>query len=799
MKILQLNLNHCEAAHDLLLQTVREIKPDLVVVSEPYRHLVTQPWVTDKTSKAVIWASGKCPLQSVANSTEAGFVVAKVEGIHFYSCYAPPSLSLDAFEDLLDRLTEDAKQHSLVAIAGDFNSWAVDWGSKETNARGEALLQAMLSLDVVLLNSGNKPTFIRGEASSIVDLTFVSSSLVKGNYSWEVMNTYTASDHCALLWEIPTGQKASRVHKTNAVGWRVGAFDSHTFTVALDNREIGGGNANEQAQLLMKRLTEACDATMPRKCTVNQPPAMYWWNEEICNLRKKCHRTRRASQRGRKGPNYEKLVAEYKSARQKLKKAIKSSKRQCWKELLNEVENDPWGRPYKVVMTHLKNQPMLLLTCPILLNKIVTALFPSQLEMRHPTEQYEEEEIPLITEEELLEACDRVGNAKAPGLDGIPNIALKAAIRAVPSLFLDVYNKCLIEGLFPLKWKQQRLVLLPKGKKPPEEPSSYRPLCMLDTAGKVLERILHRRIEKVVEPLLAGSQYGFRKGRSTLDAIDLVVSTAKEAIAGTRWKGGTKKYCLVATLDIKNAFNSAKWDCIMKALSDMKVPGYLRRMVASYFTDRVLKYDTKTGPKEYRVTGGVPQGSVLGPLLWNIMYDGLLKLNLPAEVKLVAYADDVAVVIVAKHLEEVTFAFDTTVEKIRHWMDTVGLQLAEHKTEAVLITSRKQVETITLQVGAHQIESQPSLRYLGVMIDARLNFKHHVQHVGTKASVVRASLSRLMPNIGGPKQKRRELLASVVTSFFFFFSLGNAFTHPAARRRRVCGTRWHAERARIPH
>ncbi|CAB3237107.1 unnamed protein product [Arctia plantaginis] len=133
------------------------------------------------------------------------------------------------------------------------------------------------------------------------------------------------------------------------------------------------------------------------------------------------------------------------------------------------------------------------------------------MQLHRQIEQYETEEIPPITENLLFEACSRVGNTKAPGLDGIPNIALKAAIKAAPAIF-------------PSMWKQQSLVLLPKGKKPPEEPTSYRPLCMLDTAGKILERILHRRIEAAVEPLLSSSQYGFRKERSTLDVISVVVA-----------------------------------------------------------------------------------------------------------------------------------------------------------------------------------------------------------------------------------------------------------------------------------
>ena len=97
-------------------------------------------------------------------------------------------------------------------------------------------------------------------------------------------------------------------------------------------------------------------------------------------------------------------------------------------------------------------------------------------------------------------------------------------------------------------------------------------------------------------------------------------------------------------------------------------------------------------------------------------------------------------------------------------MRSAGLALAEHKTEAVLITSRKKVETIELRVGEHTIISQPYIRYLGVMLDARLTFKIHVEHVTEKATRVASMLSRLMPNTGGPQQARRKLLASVVTS-----------------------------------
>ena len=120
----------------------------------------------------------------------------------------------------------------------------------------------------------------------------------------------------------------------------------------------------------------------------------------------------------------------------------------------------------------------------------------------------------------------------------ILNVALKTAIKAASEMFLDIYNTCLAEGIFSVRWKQQRLVLLPKNDKPPDDPSSYRPSCMLDTPGKMFQRFIINQIEAAVGHLLADNHYGFRKGRSTLDAINQVTGKVKVAISGKRWNRG---------------------------------------------------------------------------------------------------------------------------------------------------------------------------------------------------------------------------------------------------------------------
>uniref|UniRef100_A0ABD2WID9 Reverse transcriptase domain-containing protein n=1 Tax=Trichogramma kaykai TaxID=54128 RepID=A0ABD2WID9_9HYME len=120
---------------------------------------------------------------------------------------------------------------------------------------------------------------------------------------------------------------------------------------------------------------------------------------------------------------------------------------------------------------------------------------------------------------------------------------------------------------------------------------------MLDTAGAILERIICDRLEFITESPegLSDQQYSFQKGRSTIDAIKSVIATAREAIADKRWNRGTKKYCAVVTLDVKNAFNSARWNNIHAVLRQMRAPDYLLRIISSYLSAKGLLWGPYCG------------------------------------------------------------------------------------------------------------------------------------------------------------------------------------------------------------
>ena len=172
----------------------------------------------------------------------------------------------------------------------------------------------------------------------------------------------------------------------------------------------------------------------------------------------------------------------------------------------------------------------------------------------------------------------------------MPNEILKEVIGVYPEILLKVFNSCLREGRFFADWKKQRLVLLRKRNKPLGDASSYRPISLLDTMGKLREEMILQRLQgyMVRENGLSEHQFGFRKGRSTVDAIQAVVDIATKA---RRRTGKRKGFCALISIDIRNAFNTARWNICIEAMVRKKVPDYPLRMTDDYLSDRWVIYE----------------------------------------------------------------------------------------------------------------------------------------------------------------------------------------------------------------
>jgi len=174
------------------------------------------------------------------------------------------------------------------------------------------------------------------------------------------------------------------------------------------------------------------------------------------------------------------------------------------------------------------------------------------------------------------------------------------------------------------------------------------------------------------------------------------------------------------------------------------------------------------------VTCGVPQGSVLGPLLWNIAYDYVLRLRGVRGVRgctLVGYADDTLVLGYGGSVEAVQSNLNVFMAHVLRRTSWLSLCVAAEKTEAVLFRGRRRLIDITdplVRVGSVLVPVKPAMKYLGVMIDCRLNFKPHFAYIDAKVGKITRALGRLLPNLRGPHESERRLYANIVTSVVMY-------------------------------
>lgn len=380
---------------------------------------------------------------------------------------------------------------------------------------------------------------------------------------------------------------------------------------------------------------------------------------------------------------------------------ILAAKEENWSRICKMVDDDPWGLFYRIVMKKLNRRKAIpCIDLPGRLESIVSALFPLRPACDNPSmiDLPEVSNIPELSAEEVSAAARDLPNGKALGPDGIPNEVLKAAVKAYPERFAYMYNGCLKNGFYPPQLKTTNLVLLRKPGRALDNPSAYRPLCMLDTIGKLFEKLLTRRLRAHITASghAMKSQYGFRAGKSTVDAMARIRSIYQTANGrATKW------YVGMLTLDVKNAFNSAPWAGIRNALSKIGTPTYLQRILKSYLSERSINVRKADGSTIFGVSCGVPQGSVLGPDLWNVLYDELLRIRLPTDVEFIAFADDIAIVATAS----VPFLLEERLEdamgSVVTWMEANDLQLDMEKMSIVL-TNRNVRNTMTVNFRNHR-------------------------------------------------------------------------------------------------
>ena len=188
--------------------------------------------------------------------------------------------------------------------------------------------------------------------------------------------------------------------------------------------------------------------------------------------------------------------------------------------------------------------------------------------------------------------------------------------------------------------------------------------------------------------------------------------------------------------------------------------------MGSYLCDRTTAFSGRNGSHTRPIERGVPQGSVLGPSLWNIGFDVVLRTPLPTGVSITCYADDTLLVAVDKGWTRTARLMETGLAAVISRITSLGLEVAVHKMEAVwfhgLPRNRNPPQLWIKVRDQERIPVGHTLKYLGLVLDERLTFEQHLAQLAPRIERTAFHLERLLPNLGGPHAKTRRLYNMVI-------------------------------------
>lgn len=798
LNVLQANVNHSAGAQDLFLQSMVEWNVDVAIVAEPYAVPPNNPlWVGDtEGSVAIVARPGAGPPLAV-KARGRGYVAAVRGEVAFVGVYFSPNRNVAALERFLDVLGPLVRRLAplQVFVAGDLNAKSTAWGNPVTNPKGREVEEWALAAGLSLLNTGAVQTCVRWSGGSVVDVTFATPAIARRVEGWRVeTEVETLSDHRYVRFGVSPASvrpassslSSSSSHRGHSrfPRWALSKLDRELAEeAAIIGRwslpplsEIG---VDEAACRLCDAFTAVCRAAMPPAKSPPPQRALYWWTAEIAGLRAACNGARRKYTRSRRRrpqdvDRDDRLRRIYVEKIKILQQAICRAKEAAWLELVRGLDRDPWGRPYKRARNKLRAQsvPIIEQLEPERLGRIVGELFPdtpvgfTPPRMARQTPDEEEGVPPPVTDAEMEAVLSRLQSKKrAPGPDGVHGRVLSLSLKHLGDSLRELFDRCLRSGQFPGAWKEGRLCLIPKAGRALDSASSVRPVVLLNEAGKALERILASRLVRHLEggsgPGLSEFQFGFRARRSTIDAFKRLRAVTGEA-------EHRREVVVAVSLDIANAFNSLPHSVIREALNFFGVPPYLRRLLEAYLSDRRVAHENRLGSVEWRrVDCGVPQGSVLGPILWDVGYDWVLRGRLLPGMGVICYADDTLVYARGRDYKEAARLAEVGLGLVISRIERLGLRVRIDKTEALLFrgTGRKGPPPgAALQIGEERVRLSPHIKYLGLILDGGWTFGPHFATVGPKVIKAASALGRLLPNLGGPSAACRQLYSGVCRS-----------------------------------
>lgn len=342
-----------------------------------------------------------------------------------------------------------------------------------------------------------------------------------------------------------------------------------------------------------------------------------------------------------------------------------------------------------------------------------------------------------VHENEVINTINNLKNKKSVGTDYISSKILKASAEYIAEHLADLINLSVSSGIFPSVLKTSIVIPVLK-KNDPSDIANYRPISILSVMSKVIERIVFTRIINFTDKfnIIPDCQHGFRSGRSTETAALSFVEFVYECL---------DKGLMVAGIffDLSNAFDVLSFKFMIFKYYNLGFRGVFLDWLHSYFTDRLMKVRVQDAWScEYNITSGVPQGSVLGPLLFV-----LFLTDLPSNIsgnKLILFADDTSVAVAAECFEELTSNCGNLVQEFSVWCQRNSLIVNVGKTNCIYFgISNLNRDQLIISCPRAVITSQDCIKFLGVHIDKCLNWCQHIDTLCKKLNSAYYAINRV--------------------------------------------------------
>ena len=284
----------------------------------------------------------------------------------------------------------------------------------------------------------------------------------------------------------------------------------------------------------------------------------------------------------------------------------------------------------------------------------------------------------LTNPEEVQEAIRGLKVGKAPGPNGVPNRALKHLPQRAVSLLVLIFNAILLTHHFPTVWNHARVISILKPGKDPTLPSSYRPISLLDTIGKLFEKILLTRIlhEEDVRGLLRNEQYGFRPEHSTFLQLARLVERITRNF-------GEKRLTGAVFLDVAKAFDTVWINGLLYKLTPLNFPSYLVHTIFSYLRGRTFEASFQTATSSRRgMRAGVAQGGLISPVLFSLYVNDMPTPSHHVELSL--YADYTAVIATSRKPSLLVSYLESYLNYLQRWLSEWRIAINVSKSAAII-------------------------------------------------------------------------------------------------------------------